>query len=330
MGIPTPELTWDYTNINVDLNSTGNGVNDHKQMDKKWKDMLVALGFSVKLSCSSLDWAVRSYDTWTSISYLPLQPYFGDYDRPWIVLKNCASMGGLELCLLRQEWSGSNENNCRFFMSRDGFSGGSRNSDPAGNQWTFLDYGAHWYWTASATTFNTAWHGFIGRDPISGDIWSQRLFILEGGVVRHYYGFEKLKNPVSGITDPTYLFMLGLGTAAGPTHGNLNRGTSQPYRACINGSLQTVYLSCEGYVDYSLGEKLAVPHDITGEWPLLKAGVVCEGQGRRGYLGELYDLWFTSSGLAAGDMFPGDGSKQLITFPNIVVPWDGVSTPLLG
>jgi len=70
------------------------------------------------------------------------------------------------------------------------------------------------------------------------------------------------------------------------------------------------------------------PNAWTGKWPFYPVGVWTTGA-KRGRVGTLSDIWWSSGANAQGDMYPAVGSLyQFANVGNMIIPWDGVG-PLL-
>ena len=59
----------------------------------------------------------------------------------------------------------------------------------------------------------------------------------------------------------------------------------------------------------------------SGEWPMQSLGIYISTVGHRGRKGEIFDFWVSPAIRVSGDDYPGDSSRQLAQFGDLVIPW---------
>jgi hypothetical protein len=127
----------------------------------------------------------------------------------------------------------------------------------------------------------------------------------------------KPKNPIVGWPSPSISFV----SSSGPTYANLNTNLNIKGRG-LNNTVLSAYGSTEYYNTGPAGSVLAM-NPISGEWPIWPIGLITNNtSGMRGFIGYMYDLWYTSYLLKAGTTMPSSGTRQFAVIGNLLVPWN--------
>lgn len=194
---------------------------------------------------------------------------------------------------------------------------GTTSARPTAADEVVLVNGSTYLW---GTTYPKVWHLQVSED---GEC--TRLLIFQGNNAQCVAMFEKPKSPLAAWAVPAVFRWKG---SASNICSFAEFSDAAGWYGYQGGSF-TLYTTAEGYIDGTLGEKLTVPDDWTGEWPMLSLGLAGGTAPHRGRKGQLYDMWFGSTGMGANvDAFPGDGSRTFACFKGcLILPWDG-SVPL--
>lgn len=84
-----------------------------------------------------------------------------------------------------------------------------------------------------------------------------------------------------------------------------------------------LYMTAEGYSTALAAENIVVKNELTGEWPLYPIGLLSNEIGYKSRIGQLKDMWYTSTGTVGGEFFPNDTSRQFVNIGDVVLPWNG-------
>jgi len=115
-------------------------------------------------------------------------------------------------------------------------------------------------------------------------------------------------------------------------------------RGLINTQQVSLALTTEYIVSDPLATQWGCRNEITGKWPIYPLGIAASDTGRRGRQGMMTDLWLGAYGIwnqntgnpqwgvLDGETYPDDGTRKLVQFGNLIMPWTGsaaspVSTP---
>lgn len=169
---------------------------------------------------------------------------------------------------------------------------------------------------------------------ISSDGENTRLVGTYNGVASLFWFDETVLNPhPSWSADPVTPVITGMADSDGlqtATYAKLNDtayciGTRIPSAdpdIPDNHSVD-IYLTSEGYGTATNGENLTVPNELTGEWPFYPIGLFTTALTSKSRLGQLADIWWTSTGVIQGTTFPDDLTRQYISIGSIILPWNG-------
>jgi hypothetical protein len=192
--------------------------------------------------------------------------------------------------------------------------------------------------TASDPWFWGDQGGQVGKIHVamSDDGEHTRLFATGEGALFMFWMDETVKNPhpdwISSGNSTVTSMVTGTGSISSRVtyavyNDNANAiGSTIPATGVSNSydhHSPDLFLSAEGYGAAMNGENLAVANELTGEWPLYPIGVVSTELGHRARLGQLKDIWWTSTGLEPGQTMPDDTTRQFLVVGDMVIPWDG-------
>lgn len=98
----------------------------------------------------------------------------------------------------------------------------------------------------------------------------------------------------------------------------------------VNDILCPLYMGGESYGGAALAAD-AQPgiSELQGGYLVQPLSLWSETLGARGKAGNLIDVWAGTPALSDGDLLPDDGTKQMIAVGQLVLPWDGTTTPVL-
>jgi hypothetical protein len=285
------------------------------------KNSFVDAGWVVK-KCSYYDDSsyvvgADGYDGWLTPSNLRWA--YGSGARSWIVLQRTNVVGTgdtLELLLVCvSTTSGYEYNKMSVALSMTGFSGGTTTTNPTASDAYYYLTTAAWHGLGNGVVFETVAHRMYSTN------YEQMIIpLLMSGDLNSLWYFGKAKNPVSGWTHP-FLFALTLDAAFATLGG------SAKFLSYHNGGWMTLYCSTESHVADPSVARLTASNEISGEFLASPIGLVSETGGTRGRHGMLFDTWFTHHSLKNGTTLPADGSRQRVVFPDLLLPWDGSSSP---
>ena len=156
---------------------------------------------------------------------------------------------------------------------------------------------------------------------MSTDGQCTRVIGFNSSNMRTFWLYDKPKNPVSGWTNPAITLMVAnSGTTIPTAYTQLNDNAQ--IQARINGMAVGLYASTEFYGAAALGENILFPNTLTGEYLMTPCGLACGTSGAYGRHGEIYDLWWTSTSVYAGETFPGSSTRQFACLNCLVHPWN--------
>lgn len=317
MPLPSLLKTWQFDTNNT-IVATGAVLTTNRRLLRAIKDALLAVpSASVRYSCDSVTAgsAGDGVDRWDSDTDLV---WSGAGARSWFVIRLAGVLAGYEVLIHLGILIASGHQMQVFVSPSAGFSGGTTTTRPTAADEAQLLSGT---WANSADT-SYVWHALASSDGSC-----VRIFVCDAGNVTGYISLCTATNAVSGWTLPSCSAWTYNSTSA-PSYGVLNDVASVQSRAPAGN--MSLYMTSEAWISSMGGERLpTAPNDISAEWPLYPVGLASETAGARGRHGSMIDLWWTATGLANGDTFPGDASRQFAVFGDLVVPWDG-SVPVVS
>ncbi|MFA5758627.1 MAG: hypothetical protein WC942_04620 [Clostridia bacterium] len=135
--------------------------------------------------------------------------------------------------------------------------------------------------------------------------------------------FDKPKNPIPEWNNPSIVLVSPIIIGQeGFSHGCLYSKlfSTAKFSSYINNSPASLFGSTEG-LGSPIGLTLPKPNDFSGRFNISPIGLVSTGQFNSGYMGSLFDLYYTSAFLKVGDVFPETGDYRFVTIPNCLFPW---------
>lgn len=339
MALPTPVKTWQYT-VNQTLGPYANFTLQQQSLLFALKQSLVGFASSpwtVVSSCDSV--STSASDLWAAATNLVWSTQ-GDTGtvRSWIILKQTGVASNFQVLICCQ----SNgqlpaEHALLIAISPNaGFTGGSTTTRPSATDEQVLIVGSsgtsNGNWVSPTSTVQANRFVLHVTQSTDGSITRFQYWINS----RHmnYVTFGKVADA------PTASPVVYWGGTFPNTSGGLDDNSKATYAKWNDTARLNVYYNAtaysaagvctsEGFITSMVGEQLTVANEIDSTWPISVMGVASTTVGLRGRLGRIPDCWWTSTGLADADTFPGDSSNQFVKFGHMVFPWNG-STPLVA
>lgn len=316
MALPTLTKTWQH-NINNQTPS-GSLADNRAQL----LAIVSALrGFTsspatIRYSCNSTVAGAPGdgVNRWTSAANLVWAN--AGVAHSWMVL--FLPGAGVEL-LLSCEGSATYGSNLLVATSAAGFTGGSTTLRPTAVDEVVL---------ASATLFSNNLGSQRWSVQRTADGEQTRILICHSNTPQTLICIEKPANATAGWTSP---YVLAVSTSL--LFSTLSSVNSRI--ACRAAGAQCdLSLTCEGgnATTSSIINSTTYgvqANELSGEWPIAPIGIVGLTPGARGRHGSLVDMWWGSSGASSGDTYP-TSAPQFAQFGNLIIPWDGVTTPALS
>lgn len=272
----------------------------------------------------------------------------------WDLMFSCGSPNG-------SNWSGQS-GTMRITSNITGYNlNGTTQAWPtvvSGSEHTHLYWGSSYTYAAGMALGRSDDTGYSWRVHYMSNAEGTnfRVFVCTQGYCIFMMLFERLDNVEAPAvwTDPC---VLGVG-AIGNSWQNVNTvsnnympfsaggfqsytGWSQGWPKCghfkgwIAGQQVSLYTTCEYIVSDSLCVQWGVRNEITNNQPLYPLGLAAGDVGKRGRAGVLTDIWGGQGdgwavtdraarwGVLDGETYPSDGSRKLVQFGNLIVPWTG-------
>jgi hypothetical protein len=323
MALPTLDKSWIFK-TNILLPTTGAAVADHQQLLLAIKQALtVATGWTDStgatvvnaypwtVSASSNGTVADTNDNWNSTSDL----VYGA-NISWIVLRQAQINAKYEICLSR------GPTNYYYYVNtyvshNFGFDlTGLLTTTPP----TATDRIQH-HSTGYITGVTSATADYSMTVAMSTDGQCRRVMIYTASNFRTLWIWDKPKNPVTGWLNPSICLMQSNGGTLVPSAYTELTDYAQ-ISSWIKGLGTWLYTTTEFYGTAALGENLAYPNQVTGEWQLDPLGLASASSGRYGRHGEIFDLWYTSTALTQGVSLPSSSNRQFMVLPYLVHPWN--------
>jgi len=319
MSLPVKEKNWLYTvNQTVGLNSNYDA--DSRDYMFKIKNTLTGFGLNPFTVWGSSN--ATSYDSGGGTDYWQstgdVNWGFPGSAHSWIVLECAAKGANYAFCIDLQPSNFNYKSFASWVVSPTaGFTGGTVGDRPTATDEIVLETGSGLENSGAHTGKLHAWHSSDGE--------CTRFLYMRGGVTQLLMILDVPKAPLASWSPANISGNKRIATCA--TYANWN--DSAKLRGRLSSTFDC-YMTCEGWADGAGGQRVTVPDDDTGEWPIMPIGLASGTAGHRGaQKGALYDLWWGSPGLSQADTFPADTSKQFVIFDDMVFPWNG-SVPLIS
>ena len=347
MPLPSLQKTWQF-NVNQAIAAKATSVLQLQALLFAIKQSFVGFAqspWTVKRSSDGV--GASNSDLWVSSANLVTGNLLTS-PRAWIVLKQSAlaPSGGTGFELLIDLQSQNGDSAIGLIASPNaGFTGGTTTSRPTATDEMYLQTPGS---DTPAIGYNAAYGGatltsYRLHAMQSTDGQCTRMFLYRTSgtpVCCAILMFDKLANPTPNIDLPYYACWYGSNASNVASMTNYVRSGNglQMLNLRINGtpSRATMCAECTGSTILATTQTFA--NELSSEWPLWPIGAVSEatdgsptdlrqGVGVLGRLGNLFDVWFGSTGVSTLDTYPADASQQFAQFGQLVVPWNG-TTPL--
>lgn len=308
MPLPSLSKTWQHA-VNQSAAAQGSAGLTNRNVLRLIKNALKGFGSNPWTVVSSSNGTVaNSSDNWASAAdMIGANPGVA---HSWIVLRQTGIATNFEICL---DCSGAGAQVASIVVSPSaGFTGGSTTARPTATDEIAIISAATW--TANASDVTVRYSVSQSTDGQCTRVWG-----AAGGTVAFCWVFDKPADPVTGWTNPSASWAL----AAAPSYSTtVSTSAGRMRSGSTTGSLQ---LLCDGGTVCAPNDTAwaNVANEISSEWALYPASFACTTSTIRGRHGRLFDLWLSSSALASGDTFPGDGTATFVQVGIIVLPWNG-------
>ena len=320
MSMPTLQKTWQF-NVNQLVGVTG----DANAAALQWHFMLkqALTGFASNpwtVLRSSNAGSVANTDLWSSVS--DVHSNYDNNPHSWVVLGQSALAANFNICL---DICQGYPTTLSIFVAPDGYdlTTGTVSHRPSLHARNVIGENDF-----QAQRGNPAYSPWAMHVMMSTDGQCTRIFDTRASGTKCMALFEKPSVTNALWVDPIIVTSFGStsdGGTVAPTYGNLNdqAKTYAIFRAMR--MWKGLYMTSLHYGGVgsaaAIGQRLTTANDLTGKWPLVRVGLYASEPASK--LGSAFDLWWAPTSIADFDDWPGDGSRQFMTFGNLVVPWDG-------
>lgn len=349
MTLPALDKTWRFK-VNQTLATTGVGLTDFQRLVRLIKTSLTTASgwtdssngaatytnpWTVTASCArsasgGTVWVADTNDNWTADSYLHWNSTGNAH--AWIVLRQTQVVSGqtFEVCIDCCSGSAGADSYpgqitvVASFAAGFNVSSPSTTARPTATDEAAVSNATNVYWLpGNSAAFSCSLHVCC-----SDDGQCTRIFVMISGACPSFWLFDQPKNAVTGWAYPAVTMALH---QQNPTYALLNDANWMNFRAPSAGTGTAIngwfFLSTESYLASTalcaVGERITVVNSISGDWPMTRIGLTSGNAGIYGRHGELYDLWWGSTGVSTGDGYPASGTtKQFVQFHHLITPWN--------
>lgn len=332
MALPTVEKTWQYNVNQVDAPGASALENSQKLM---YRIKTTLTGFATNpwvVLASSNGTVANSSDNWASFNDILFRNGAGT--RSWIVLKQTGIASNFQIMISCAASTGPTGRYAQIVASPSaGFTGlASTSADPTATDQYVVNSPSNaadrrWF-DVQGAAFQSVVHGMQSSD---GE--KTRIIVGINANSRAMWLFDKLSNPVTGMTNPSICMVLANAAGSGTTLTHANLSSTIGGVGSDVSTIMTYFLTSEGFSAAGLVTAFfnTNPNQISSEWPITSVGAASTTTGKTGRHGRMGDLWFGSSSgtITDGSTYPSGVSRQFVQFGVVVLPWDG-STPQLS
>ncbi len=322
MSLPSKVKTWQYSNNNAQGN-TGTLLGDARATMRQLKNSLITFGtlpWTVRGSSNSVASGMDLTDRWSSDANL----VFAAGAHSWIVLRQTGISAKFEFCIDLNNATQSNAtvvvSGAAGFGTANGGTDGSTSARPTATDEIVLLAAATWNGNPGVTSL------FQVHVQQSTDGECTRIYVTQSQVCVTFAVFDKPQNPISAWSSPWFATFRGATTVTTScalfTQLNDNSIASfKPQSGVVAGNLYfaTTFMNSGAAV----GQRISVPHDVSGGRPFTPITLVSDTPGVRGVWGEVYDMYFCDDQLTKATQFDSSPSRQWTYMKDVVVPWDG-------
>ena len=308
MPLPSLSKTWQHT-VNQSAAAQGSANATNRNVLRLIKNALNGFGSNPWTVVSSSNGTVaNSSDNWNSTS--DMVGANAGSPHSWIVLRQTGIATNFELCIDCSSATGAV--GTIVISPSAGFTGGSTTARPTATDEIVVINGSTWTNNSSDVTVRYS----VSQ---STDGQCTRVWGAAAGSVVFFWVFDKPADPVTGWSNPSASWAISgpgtYSTVVSTSAGRMRSGST-------TGSLQMI---CDGGTTSAANDTTwaNVANEISSEWAIYPMSFACTTSTIRGRHGRFFDLWASSSALATGDTFPGDGSATFVQVGIVVLPWNG-------
>jgi hypothetical protein len=333
--LPTPEKTWQFAHIAP--TPSGTMKRDLQNVIYDMKEALKSFGSAPWTCAGSNDGVTAAMDGVDRITDPTKLDFTGVTGASWIVMEAPSGWGGGQVLFYGNSGGAFSLAFYTKFSLGGNYTGGTTTTLPtatdedfptAGNGndiFQFSGFGSGKQCTAHVMHSTDGQHTrvFFADSNESHAFWAVETAGAAGSLwtPARFYG----RGPLGNLNALTSTLTWNIGQnwmrAKSPV-GSLGLGAFG-YLTAIREIHQVTLIN----------DAITIPNEISGENPLYPIGLYGNPfyiTGLRGRCGYIKDWWCTDNTVSAGDGFPGNGDKDLMSFGGgVVVPWDG-TTPVLG
>lgn len=321
MALPTVTKTYVYNVNNADTGAVTVDAT-YKNMWYAWKSALVGGGWTVRSSSNAS--SASASDLWTSPAAIIGPPGAG-LAHSWIVLRHpvcawdiCLDFNTVGPLLYRGQVAVS-----RGGYATTGLVTTSRPTTLLSDEQVLLNNSST-DWCFGNNNPPYVWHYVRSTD---GDVQRFMLYVADQAVFAMFFDVPQDYIPgwnTSG-TPGAVMCLTAVGGVVSNCISTVTY-TGTPYVTRMGsgaGAAIGLYMSGDSYNGNLLCNGLAIPNDVTGEYPFVSINYVSTTAPYRGKVASPYDLWFGVSNLVAGTTYPADTSRQFAQFGSLIIPWNG-------
>jgi hypothetical protein len=323
MALPVLDKTWQFDVNNIVIPQASTLATSRRTIRTAIKDVLIGFGSSpwtVQGSSNSVAAAMDAVDRWAADANLVWAN--AGTAHSWIVLRQTGVATNFELCMDLSAAEANGLNLTWVVSTSAGFTGGTTLNRPTA---TDEQVQANTTWGPSATNAQLVTHLMQSTDG-----QCTRIVICRANLAVGLMVLDRVKNPVTGWTTPSYSLVAA-------TNGGSETATITNMFTNANGRgrFSTFNMNLWATMKVTTSSFTAIvsnqncPNDISAELPMAPMGVVSETASARGRHGQLFDIWFGLTSLSTGNAYPYDDNKQFVQFGDIILPWDGATSPVV-
>lgn len=317
MALPVLSKTWLFS-VNQSIAAQGSVLATSRRILRTIVDSLVGFAtnpWTVSGSSDSTTAGMDNTNRWDADSKL----VWAGGTRSWIVLRQTGVGATFEVCI---DLSSSSSSQLTFVFSHVGFTGGSTSARPtAADEAVVLNNGT---WCHGADVASVI-HAMQSND---GQL--TRVHVVSVSTQQNTFWLIDLPaDSSSGWTTPAVVTARGANSGVIGTLSTYNAAAASVGRHTASMNLHWTAEFAGSFVLPSSSNIGNVANELSSSWEVYPIGLACLSSPRRGRHGRMVDIWWAPEGVAHGDTYPGDSSRQFVSFGNMVFPWNG-SVPVVA
>lgn len=322
MSLPTIEKTWQF-DLNRTVACAGASTTYAKPILRAIKDRWKAFGTlpaTVSRSCNGTTAGTLAdgVDRWAADADIVPVSAAGTA-HSWMVI-NLVGMGSPAPQLVIDCIGSTSSQFAEFWFSPSGafITGGTTLNRPTATDEYKINYRTNW--VQATTSANVRLHLWESSDGAC-----RRVAVMYNNFLTSLIILDNMKNPRGGTASPYLCAAIGSSGTAAST-GTFTEMFAA-YECFVRNSTTTgtASLTCEGVNTTGLGAEQTSADDIDSSWPVLPIAVFSNTSGARGRYGQVYDLWYGSSGNSSGQEFDDAGGKVLGQLGHLLFPSNGLT-----